>query len=285
MAANGVRVDPRQMEHRRVSTSPPVVLLFLRNSWVARITALVLFMGAWQWTSASVETLYVPTIGEVASATWGLARDGVIVDQFKVSLLRLLAGFVVTVPLGMVIGVVVGRYRWVEAALHDFIVIGITFPYLITALLVAMWFGFDGVGPTIIMVTAAIPYVILNVSEGVKAVDKGLVDIARAYGVSETRIVRHIILPTTYTFLFAALRLAFSVGWRALIMGEVFAATVGAGTKLSFYWGVGREAEVVAMGLYFAIFALLMERVFAATSARVFRWRPTSVAVAAPRIQ
>lgn len=278
MASSSIRVTldtPTQLGSS--SNALARVLQIARSPWMARITALALFLGAWQWASVSFETLLMPSIGEVVTAVWALAETGVVVESFTVSLVRLAIGFSATVVLGMVVGIAVGRYRLVEAALHDFVVIGISFPYLITALLCAMWFGWDGISPILILIISAIPYVILNMSEGVKAVDKRLVDMARAYGASERSILRHVVLPTTYPFLFAALRMTFSVGWRALIMGEVFAATMGAGNKLSFYWSVGNAAEVVAMAVYFAIFAQLMERLFARMSNRVFRWRPDSV--------
>ena len=251
---------------------------------MARTTAILLVLAVWHWGLAAFGSLVVPTIGSVAKAVWHLAEDGVVVEAFGVSLARLAVGFVVTVILGVVVGVAVGRFRLVEVALHDFVVIGVTWPYLITALLVAIWLGFDGIGPTLVMVTAGVPFVILNTAAGVKSVDKRLVDMARSYGVPERRILRHVILPTTFPFLFAAMRLTFSVGWRALIMAEVFAATVGAGNKISHYWSTSQEEMVVAMGLYFAVFALIMERIFVMMSNRAFRWRVSSVGSTAPQV-
>jgi ABC-type nitrate/sulfonate/bicarbonate transport system permease component len=260
------------------------VLRFMQHSLVARLTAVAIVAIVWQWGLPQFGRSIVPPLGHIFREMWNQAREGIVFQQFGISLSRLGVGFVLTMLLGIALGIGLGKSRLFEAAMHDFTVIGVTFPYLITALLVAMWVGFNNIGPVIVMVVAAVPYIALNVSQGVKAVDKKLVDMARSYEVSAGQSYRHVIFPSIYPFLFAAVRLAVSVGWRALIMGEVFAATSGAGYTISGYWRLNQRASLVAMGLYFAVFAVVMERIFAATQRRVFRWRPSSVAVRAARI-
>jgi NitT/TauT family transport system permease protein len=175
-----------------------------------------------------------------------------------------------------VVGVAVGVFRHVDAFLHDFLVAGVTFPYLITALLVAMWFGYGDRGPVIVLVVTALPFVAINVAEGVKCVDRDLVDMARSYDAGWYRTIRHVVLPSVSPFFFASLRFGLSIGWRALILAEVFAATSGAGYEMAEIWERGNAAGLIAFGMYFIIFALLMDRVFAAVSRRAFRWRPAN---------
>jgi ABC-type nitrate/sulfonate/bicarbonate transport system permease component len=243
---------------------------------VIRLTAFLAFLGVWtlivEWTGTDL----VPLPSEVAREMVELAREGDVFSPFAVSLRRLAAGFVITVALGTVVGVAVGVFRHVDAFLHDFLVAGVTFPYLITALLVAMWFGYGDRGPVIVLVVTALPFVAINVAEGVKCVDRDLVDMARSYDTSWYRTIRHVVLPSVSPFFFASLRFGLSIGWRALILAEVFAATSGAGYEMAEIWERGNAAGLIAFGMYFIIFALLMDRVFAAVSRRVFRWRPTT---------
>jgi ABC-type nitrate/sulfonate/bicarbonate transport system permease component len=221
----------------------------------------------------------LPMPSEVAEEMWTLLRDGVIVEAFSVSLIRLGLGFTFALVVGTALGIAMGVFARVEAMLHDFVVVGLAFPYLIWGLLVAMWFGFDGIGPIIVVFIAALPYVMLNSAEGVRNVPKELRDMASAYGVPRGRVMRSLVLPSLSPFFFASLRYGLANGWKGLVLAEVFSATTGAGYTIESLADYGNFAGVIAVSFYFAIFSIIVERlVFGRLSTRVFRWRPSIAA-------
>ena len=219
-----------------------------RRSWfqrtfvtprAARITAPVLFLVAWQLRLVDralgllfperTESALLPTPAEVVEAMWEQLLDGRLLEAFSVSLLRLAIGFALALLVGSIVGLAMGLSSRVEAMLHDFVIVGLTFPYLIWGLLVAMWWGYAWYGPVLVVIIAGLPYVILNMSEGVRDVSKELRDMANAYEVPRDRVMRHLILPSLSPFFFASLRYGLANGWKGLILAEVFAATSGAG--------------------------------------------------------
>jgi len=244
----------------------------------ARITAPLLFLAAWQLIAPQIPSRILPMPIEVFDAMVEQARDGTLVENFSVSLARLTLGFAFALVMGGVVGVAMGLSRRLEAVLHDFVIVGLTFPYLIWGLLVAMWFGFGGQGPVIVVFIAALPYVILNAAEGVRDVSKELRDMAAVYEVPGSRVLRHLILPSLSPFFFASLRYGLANGWKGLVLAEVFAATSGAGWAIAEMREYGHFAGVVGFALYFAGFSILVERlVFGRLSRRVFRWRPAAL--------
>ena len=243
----------------------------------ARITAPVLFLVAWQLIAPLIPSRILPMPADVFEAMVEQAQDGSLVDAFSVSLTRLLIGFSLALVVGGVLGLAMGLSSRIEALLHDFVIVGLTFPYLIWGLLVAMWFGFEGQGPVIVVFIAALPYVMLNFAEGVRDVSKDLRDMASAYEVPRDRVVRHLILPSLSPFLFASLRYGLANGWKGLVLAEVFAATSGAGYHINEMREYGDFAGVVGFAVYFAIFAILVERLlFGRLSRWVFRWRQST---------
>jgi NitT/TauT family transport system permease protein len=249
----------------------------------ARITAPLLFLLAWQLLAPTIPSRILPMPAEVFEAMVDLVRDGSLADAFGVSLTRLAAGFLLALGIGGAVGLAMGLSTRVEALLHDFMIVGLTFPYLIWGLLVAMWFGFEGHGPVLVVVIAALPYVILNTAEGVHDVSKELRDMAAAYEVPGPRVVRHLVLPSLAPFLFASLRYGLANGWKGLILAEVFASTSGAGYVINELREYGNFAGVVGLAVYFAAFSILVERtIFGRLSRRVFRWRPRAQAIADP---
>ncbi len=255
-----------------------------RRSWVertlltpraARITAPLLFLVAWPVIAPMIPSRILPMPADVVEAMWEQLRDGSLLDAFWVSLARLAVGFVLALVVGTVVGLAMGMSPRIEAMLHDFVVVGLTFPYLIWGLLVAMWFGFGPIGPVLVVFIAGLPYVILNASEGVRDVSKELRDMATAYEVPRERILRHLIVPSLSPFFFASLRYGLANGWKGLVLAEVFAATSGAGYVINEMREYGNFAGVVGFAVYFAIFSIVVERlVFGRLSRRVFRWRP-----------
>jgi NitT/TauT family transport system permease protein len=255
-----------------------------RRSWfertiltprAARITAPVLFVLAWQLIAPLIPSRILPMPVEVAQAMWEQLRDGRLLEAFSVSLLRLAIGFTLALVVGTVVGLAMGLSPRIEAMLHDFVVVGLTFPYLIWGLLVAMWFGYGWIGPVLVVFIAGLPYVILNASEGVHDVSKELRDMAEAYDVPRDRVLRHLIVPSLSPFFFASLRYGLANGWKGLILAEVFASDSGAGWHINSMRDYGDFAGVVGFALYFALFSIVVERlVFGRLSRRVFRWRP-----------
>jgi ABC-type nitrate/sulfonate/bicarbonate transport system permease component len=252
----------------------------------ARITAPVLFVVAWQLRLVDLvlglifpdrtESALLPTPTEVGEAMWEQLLDGTLVAAFSVSLLRLAIGFALALLVGSIVGLAMGLSPRIEAMLHDFVIVGLTFPYLIWGLLVAMWWGFAWYGPVLVVFIAGLPYVILNMSEGVRDVSKELRDMAAAYEVPRDRVMRNLILPSLSPFFFASLRYGMANGWKGLILAEVFAATSGAGWHITSMRDYGDFAGVVGFAIYFALFSIVVERlVFGRLSRRVFRWRPT----------
>jgi ABC-type nitrate/sulfonate/bicarbonate transport system permease component len=255
-----------------------------RRSWIertlltpraARITAPLVFLVAWQVIAPRTGSGILPMPADVVEAMWQQLGDGSLIEAFSVSLLRLAIGFSLALVVGSVVGLAMGMSPRIEAMFHDFVVVGLTFPYLIWGLLVAIWFGFGPIGPVLVVFIAGLPYVILNASEGVRDVSKELRDMATAYEVPRNRILRHLIVPSLSPFFFASLRYGLANGWKGLVLAEVFAATSGAGYHINEMREYGNFAGVVGFAVYFAIFSIIVERlVFGRLSRRVFRWRP-----------
>lgn len=240
----------------------------------ARVTAPLLVLLLWQVSAPLVGSRILPMPMDVAEEIVNLAIEGTIWSAFATSLTRLAIGLALGFVAGGIIGLGLGVSPRAEAIAHDFIIVGLTFPYLIWGILVSMWFGFGDIGPILVVFIASLPYVVVNTAEGVRDVPSDLLDMARSYDVSRRRVIRHVVIPSLSPFFFAALRYGLANGWKGLVLAEVFAATSGAGWEIAGMRDIGNGAGVLAYALYFAIISIVIEQlVFERLSARVFRWR------------
>ena len=253
---------------------------FWRSTKTARLISLVAFLAGWQLLIPLLPTALIPTPYEVGEFMWAELRGDTLAPEtvyqaFATSLRRLVTGFGIALLIGIPIGLLMGLFKRVEDFLHDFVVVGLAMPSLVWALIAAMWFGFVERSSIITVVLASITFVIINVSEGVRAVPKDLMDMGRAYGTTDLHRVRHVVLPSLMPFLFASMRYGLANGWKGLVLAEIYASTSGAGWTIRFWYDARRAQGVIGYALFFMIFALFAERlVFKKLYDRVFRWRP-----------
>ncbi|MGH2776636.1 MAG: ABC transporter permease [Actinomycetota bacterium] len=254
---------------------------FWRSPRTARAISFVSFLVGWQLIIPLLPTALIPTPIEVGEFMWAELRADTLAPEtvyqaFATSLRRLVTGFGIALLIGIPIGLLMGLFKRVENFLHDFVVVGLAMPSLVWALIAAMWFGFVERSSIITVVLASVTFVIINVSEGVRAVPKDLLDMGKAYGTSDLDRVRHVVFPSLMPFLFASMRYGLANGWKGLVLAEIYASTSGAGWTIRFWYDARRAQGVIGYALFFMIFALFAERlVFKKLYNRVFRWRPS----------
>jgi NitT/TauT family transport system permease protein len=254
----------------------------------ARILSWLSLLAAWQIIVPFLGTDLVPMPAEVAGFMWDELRGDTVApytvyESFGLSFERLATGLLIAFAVGVPAGLLMGLYRPAEHLLHDFTVAGLAMPSLVWALVAGMWFGFGNTAPLITVALAALPFVVINVAEGVRDVPKDLLDMSAAYGVHRRPTIRHVVLPSLMPFFFAALRYGLANAWKGLVLAEVWASTTGAGWVIKFWYDAHRPYGIVGYALFFVLVAIVIERmVFGRLSARVFRWRPDNVHAAGP---
>ena len=135
-------------------------------------------------------------------------------------------------------------------------------------------FGISFWGPVMAVGLISMPYVAINVAEGVHGVNRGLVDMSRAYGRSERQVFKHVVVPSVLPFIFAGVRLSFSLAWKVGTLTEVFGSSKGIGFQIRRNFQLFNMPAVIAWVLLFIVFMLLLERlILVRLERRLFRWR------------
>jgi NitT/TauT family transport system permease protein len=264
---------------RPVAREPITLKRVVKSRKFAATLSVVVFLVAWQLIVPLLPTLLIPMPSKVLHFMWDEIRGQTLAPQtiyqaFGVSLLRLFVGLIFAILIGVPLGLLMGMYRRADAALNDFVVVGLAMPSLVWALLAGMWWGLGFKPILFVVILAAVWFITLNVAEGVRAVPKNLKDMAAAYGKSEREIIRHVTLPSLAPFFFAALRYGLANGWKGLVLVEVYAGVDGAGWMIRYWYDAHRAQGVIGYAIFFMIFAVVVERlVFGKISDHVFRWK------------
>jgi NitT/TauT family transport system permease protein len=258
-----------------------------RNRWKARgysLLGALTLLGLWWLASLYKPTEFelIPGPYEVAQRMWGFAvgdaargvEPGWVFLNFWATFRKTLYGFVGAVVLGVPIGILMGRFRYWKAFFFDLIYITANVPLVVYAILALILFGLGDTGPAVVVAFMVLPSITLNVAAGVEGVDRGLLLMSQSYDRSTRQALQHIVFPTFYPFLFAAIRNSFASSWKLAALTETFAGITGVGVQIGVAFKGFATADMIAWMLYFGVFVVAIERLGLMPLERwVFRYR------------
>lgn len=229
----------------------------------------------WWLLSLTLPSEIFPGPIETTQALWGEIAGGRVGIDLAMTLLRVTAGLLLALLLGVPIGILMGLNRRAEAVLDVWVMIGLTVPSLCYAIVAFMWFGLnEGAAIIAIGVTAA-PSITINIWEGVKNVDTRLVAMARVFEASRAVIVRRVLLPQILPYVMASARFGLGIIWKITVLVELIGRPNGVGFKLFYWYQLADMRQVLAWTLLFTIIMLIIELlILKPIERRVFAWRP-----------
>ena len=192
----------------------------------------VVVLGLWEITAHAgvFPARLFPTLETVGNAFWRLAASGALPQHVAQTMVRLLAGFCIAAVIGVVLGILMGRIKWVEDMALPIVSIGAPIPGLAYAPIFLMWFGLGNMAVILLVAVVATFPIVLNTWTGVKAVKEIWVRSAQAMGASDRSLFARVILPGALPYIMTGLRLGLAQAWRILVGVEMLAAVP---------WGLG----------------------------------------------
>lgn len=245
---------------------------FLANGRILGITSIFIL---WQVASMlSPDGVLASPYEVMRSVVLYVLPDDLFFVHVGSTLLRIIVGFTISFVLGCSVGILMGINPYIESLCSDYVTIGISIPNLAWAIIGVLWFGMNYFTPVFSVIMVATPYVAINIWEGVKNVDKSLVDMGKAFSVSKWKNIRHIYIPSILPFAFSGIRLAFSVSWKLVVLAEVFTSSEGIGFMI-YYWFQNFEmALVLAWVIIFCCIMFIYEYgIIKIIEKRLFAWR------------
>ncbi|MBI2370026.1 MAG: ABC transporter permease subunit, partial [Deltaproteobacteria bacterium] len=137
-----------------------------------------------------------------------------------------------------------------------------------------VWFGLSSFSVVFVILMVGTPIVALNTWEGLKGVDRLLVEMTRTVNASRSMTFRHLTLPSILPYLLAAVRVMVGFSWKVSVLAELITGNRGIGQALFDAWEKARIAQVFGwtvwlVGLMFATEYLLIRPL----ELRMTRWR------------
>jgi ABC-type nitrate/sulfonate/bicarbonate transport system permease component len=197
--------------------------------WVVTVLSLVVFCGLWEIFGRRINPIFGSYPTAIAEAFWDLTISGKLEFALWQSLQPFLAGYFLAIAIGVPLGLVVGRFWVMEAALGVYVTAGYAMPLVALVPLLMLWLGLGFAVKAAVVLLMSIFPITINTWLGVTAVPKSLIEVGKAFVAPDRTILRRIILPATLPYIMAGIRLAVGRAVVAMVIAEFFTTISGLG--------------------------------------------------------
>ena len=174
------------------------------------------------------------------------------------SLSRVLAGFCLACVIGVVIGLTMGWFPYVRAAIMPIFNLLRPIAPLAWIPLAILWFGIgEKYKYFLIFIAAFVPFT-LNAYAGAVHVDKQLIGAAKMLGASNSQVFFEIVVPSSVPSIFSGAQVALSNSWMTMLAAEMVCATEGIGWIIIAGQGVNDMTQMIAGMLAIGIVGFLL---------------------------
>ena len=257
-----------------------------RRRWLVqalRLALAVFIVGGWQ-ISTQLEVVDPFFFGQPSGIAGQLVKwvqngtaQGPLWEQILVTLEETVLGFLIGVVLGVIFGVILGRNRLLADVCGPYIKAFNAMPRVVLGSIFVIALGLVMPSKVALAVVLVFFVVFFNAFQGVREVDRNLLNNARILGANERQISTSVILPSALTWIVASLHTSFGFALVGAIVGEYLGATKGIGLMIATAQGTFNANGVFAAMLILAIVAILAESVVTWLENRLIKWRPNAI--------
>ena len=202
-----------------------------------------------------------------------LIANGALKKALLQSLWPFSVGMVLTIAIGIAVGIVIAQWRTVEYILDPFINALYAIPRIALVPLIILWAGLEFAGKVTILVSVAVFPIIVNTYAGIRDVRGSMLEIGRAYGATESQIFFKIILPAALPFIMAGVRLSVGLAIIGIVVAEFFTAISGLGGMIVEYANVFATAKLFVPIIVIALIGVVLTELIMWIERRLSRWR------------
>ncbi|AXA43071.1 ABC transporter permease [Rhizobium leguminosarum] len=245
-----------------------------RSFFLIAVAVFALLFAVW-WVATItgwVKPIFLPSPGAVWAKMMELAVDGTLWTDAGISIYRMLVGFLIASALAIPIGIMIGCFKTWEAAIEPFVDFVRYMPVVAFVPLTILWAGTSDIQKFVIIFIGTFFQQVLMVMDSVKRVPTDFVGLGRTLGMSETRILRRIVLPSALPGIWDTLRISLGWAWTWLVLAELVAATSGLGYRIVVSQRYFQTQTIIGYILLLGLLGLITDQSMKALERIFFRY-------------
>lgn len=247
---------------------------------IQRISFYAALLVAW-WGIAQLK-LWPPYLFPAPADVLTTLRQGFSDHTFIIAALksmrRICVGYLFSASVGIVLGLLTARIRWMENTVGSLIVGLQTLPSICWLPAAILWFGLSESSILFVVVMGALMAVSIGTHDAVKNLPPIYIRAARTMGVKGFRLYREVIFPAALPGIVTGMKQGWSFAWRSLMAGELLFVSPGLGHLLQMGRDLNDISLVVAVMIVIMALGWSVDRfVFSALERHLRRQRGMTV--------
>jgi NitT/TauT family transport system permease protein len=243
---------------------------------LAQLALVLATLGAWEVLVRMevIDEFFFPLPSDIFRTVWIWVSSGFIFPHLWVTMQEAVLAFVVGAAAGLFFGFLLARVRFLDRLFEPFVQMFNALPRVVLAPIFLLWFGLGIWSKVAFGFTLVFFIVFFNTLEGVKSVDRVLIDNARMLGASEKQLLRHVFIPSALTWIFSSLHISVGFAITGAVVGEYLGASAGVGYAIAQAQGVFDTKGVFAGMFILMIAVLIIDLLVNRLERHLLRWRP-----------
>lgn len=225
----------------------------------------ILAIAAWSYGASQLPDFVLPGPLAVGSRLLALFTDGEFLVHTLASTLRVLGSVLLALLIGGGLALLARGLPILTALINGVLQPFLSaFPSIGWAILAAIWFTPGHFSIVFVQVAILAPFCLINISEGLRQIDRELLEMATSFTRHRTRIVFRVGLPLLLPYVIGSLRIAYGVAWKIALVSELLGSTSGLGFLMLRAQGSADLTTVLAaclaiVALFFAGERLILD--------------------------
>ena len=239
--------------------------------WIVFTLALLI----WELGSRNNPALqtYLPPVSRILSSLGELILSGRILSHLMITLSRFLQGYVLAALIAVILGTVLGYFRLAHSLFEAVIEFLRPMPSVAIIPVAVLLLGISDAMIVAVTVYASLWPVLINTIDGVRYIERTLIDTGRTFGLNRRQILWLVVLPAAAPYIVTGLRISLSIALILVTTAEMIAGSRGLGFFILDEERSMNSGNMYARVILVSALGYLLNRLFVLGEGWAMNWR------------
>ncbi len=248
----------------------------MRPAAVAALAALAFFLILALWLfltmSGRIDAFFLPSPAATLDAAQTLLMDGEFLEGVKMTVFRVMAGFLIAAAVAVPLGLLIGTYAPASAFLEYVFSFVRYLPASAFIPLFILWIGIDESEKVAVIILGSLPQLVLMVATNVRNVPMSMIEVSYTLGTTKADVLWKIILPKALPDIVDTLRTVLGWAWTYIIVAELVGASSGIGYMIIQSQRMMNTSRIFVGILTIGFIGMIIDILFKAAHDHFFYW-------------
>lgn len=233
-------------------------------SWILIILSIIIPLFTWFLVTkyAGIDSIFLPSPGDVVKALENLWSKGYLAQDTLVSFSRVSTGFILSAIVALPLGILMGTFASIRALFEPIIGIVRYMPAPAFIPLLIIYLGIDEAPKIALIFIGTVFFNILMVMDSVKFVPQDLIETTYTLGGKRKQVLLEVITPYIIPRIIDTFRVNMAASWNLVVVAELLAANEGLGKRILLAQKFLRTEEIFACLIVLGLIGFALDLFF-----------------------